>query len=237
MKNLFISKRILRWMFLPILLLGFLSVSSSGDNMSGKIIVVDAGHGGIDPGANRPGVLEKDINLSIALLVKDSLRKQGAKVIMTRDTDEELSELCDNEKVRDRYHRDLNARLEMVEESDADLFVSIHANASSKSRSRGVECYYYAKSAEGKRLAESVNEQLRVITGKPHEVESGPFFVLRRNKVPAVLIEVGYITNPDERTLLQSPEYQQSLAEAIATGIRNYFDNSTLATLAKFMRH
>ncbi len=236
MRTLFISSRLLTWMFLPILLMGFLKVSiSSSDALSGKIIVVDAGHGGIDPGANRPDVLEKDINLNIALQVRETLRQQGAKVIMTRDTDTELSGLCDNEKVRGRYRRDLNARLEMVEESDADLFVSIHANTSSKPQKRGAECYYYSKSVEGKRLAEALEQQLQTITNTTQEAASPPFFVLRRNKVPAVLIEVGYITNAEERDLLQSPEYQRRLAEAIAAGICDYYKDSALTTFARIL--
>jgi N-acetylmuramoyl-L-alanine amidase len=114
-----------------------------GQTLTGKIIVVDAGHGGIDPGANRPGVLEKDINLAIALQMRDILQSRGAKVILTRDTDVELSDQCENEKVRGRYRRDLNARLQAIQESDADLFVSIHANANSSPKRRGIECIYH----------------------------------------------------------------------------------------------
>ncbi len=197
-----------------------------GQTLTGKIIVVDAGHGGIDPGANRPGVLEKDINLAIALQMRDILQSRGAKVILTRDTDVELSDQCENEKVRGRYRRDLNARLQAIQESDADLFVSIHANANSSPKRRGIECFYAPKSAAGKSLAVSIQEQLRQVAQIEQEAEPADFFVLRRNKVPAVLVEVGFITNPEERKLLQSPDYQRKIAEGIVSGIASYYSFS-----------
>jgi N-acetylmuramoyl-L-alanine amidase len=201
----------------------------AAETLVGKIIVVDAGHGGIDPGANRPGVLEKDINLAIALQMRDILQSHGAKVVLTRDTDIELSGQCDNEKVRGRYRRDLNARLEAIQESDADLFVSIHANANSNPNRRGIECFYAPKSEAGRALALSIQEQLRLIAPIEQEAEPAAFFVLRRNKVPAVLVEVGFITNPEERVLLQSPEYRRKIAEGIVAGIASYYQSTASA--------
>jgi len=199
----------------------------SGQSLEGRIVVVDAGHGGIDSGANRPGAIEKEINLAIALQVRDNLKGYGAKVILTRDSDVELSDLCDNEKVRGRYRRDLNARLEMVEESDADLFVSIHANASTNPRRRGIECYYAASSEAGKRLALAIQEQLRSVAPVSQVAKSADYFVLRRNKVPAALVEVGFITNAEELALLQTPEYQRALAVAVASGIDRFCKESS----------
>jgi len=201
------------------------SYRSGRESLSDRIIVIDAGHGGIDSGANRPGILEKDINLAIALEIRDILKQHGARVILTRDTDRELSGLCDNEKVRGRYRRDLNARVEMIQESDADLFVSIHANACSKPDRRGIECYYSGKSEKGKLLAASIEEQLRVTAPISQEAKPADFFVLSRNKVPAVLVEVGFITNPEEGAKLESPQYQKELAEAIVLGISQYYNS------------
>lgn len=194
--------------------------------VSGKIIVVDAGHGGVDSGANRLGVVEKEINLAIALQLRDALKAHGAKVILTRDTDTELSELCDNEQVRGRYHRDLNARVEMIQESDADLFISIHANTSFKQQKKGIECYYSNKIENSKKLALAIQERLGTIAPVSQGAEPARFFVLRRNTVPAVLVEVGYITNPEERANLQSPEYQGKLAQEIAAGVTNYYQQA-----------
>jgi N-acetylmuramoyl-L-alanine amidase len=225
MRNLYIAKsQFILCLFFTMLVIGTLYAHDDVTHkLSNKIIVVDAGHGGIDPGANRPGVLEKDINLAIALALKNVLNQYGAKVVLSRQTDIELSPECDNEKVRGRYHRDLAARVEMAEESDADLFISLHANAVSNTKRHGAEVFYYAKSESSKALSNAILAELgKVVTTTP-TANPGDYFVLRRNKIPAALIEVGYITNIEERTLLQSPEHQQKLAEAIAKGIYNYY--------------
>ncbi|MBP2628859.1 MAG: cwlD 3 [Firmicutes bacterium] len=225
MKILYIAKRHFILLLLPmILLIGTLYAHDGMTyKLSGKIIVVDAGHGGIDPGANRPGVLEKNINLAIALDLKNVLNEYGAKVVLSRQGDVELSTECDNEKVRGRYHRDLTARVEMAEESDADLFISVHANAVSNVKRQGAEVFYYAKSDASKALSDSIQAELGKVAKAAPTPNTADFFVLRRNKIPAALIEVGYITNIEELSLLQSPEYQQKLAEAIAKGIYNYY--------------
>ncbi|MDF2563889.1 MAG: cwlD 3 [Massilibacillus sp.] len=217
--------RFIGFLIPAMLLLGtFVSVHTLSHTLTGKVIVVDAGHGGIDPGANRSGVLEKDINLAIALDLKDILNQYGCKVILSRQADVDLSGECDNEKVRGRYHRDLAARVEIVEESDADLFISIHANAVANDAKRhGAEVFYYSKSDSGKTLANSIQGELCKVTEANRTAKNADYFVLRRNKIPAALIEVGYITNMEERMALQTPEYQKKLAEAIAVGIHKYY--------------
>lgn len=232
----YIARRNFLWALFPAIVFTFIVLydMSVGHSLTGKIIVVDAGHGGIDSGANRPGVLEKEINLAIALQLRDALKEREAKVVLTRDTDVDLSDLCDNEKVRGRYRRDLNARLEMIQESDADLFISIHANTSSKPRRRGVECYYAAGSDAGKLLALAIQDQLRTVAPISQNAKPADFFVLRRNKVPAVLVEVGFITNKEEADLLQSSEYQRGLAKAIASGITAYYRPSLSAMVKQY---
>lgn len=210
--------------FLVVFLTGIIICwATSSSRLAGKIIIIDAGHGGIDPGANRPGILEKDINLAVALYIKNILNSHGAKVILSRESDVDLSDQCDNTKVRGRYHKDLAARLELVEKSDADLFVSIHANSNGNAKRRGAECFYSAKSAPGKVLANTIQAELHTTVNANEKANPGNYFVLRRNKVPAVLIEAGYITNREERTLLMSSDYQQKLASAIASGIIKYY--------------
>lgn len=223
MRMLYFSKRHFILSLLPVmLLLSTLYAYDVTHKLASKVIVVDAGHGGIDPGANRPGVLEKDINLAIVLALKDVLNQNGAKVVLSRQTDVELSPECDNDKVRGRYHRDLTARVEMAEESDADLFISIHANAVANPRRHGAEVFFSAKSEPGKSLANFIQIELCNVTQTSRTAKVADYFVLRRNKIPAVLVEVGYITNMEERLLLQTPEYQKRLAEAIAKGIYQF---------------
>ncbi|HWR45987.1 N-acetylmuramoyl-L-alanine amidase [Sporomusa sp.] len=224
MRILYIGKRHFSLFLIPtMLLLSTLYAHNATHIITDKVVVVDAGHGGIDPGANRPGVLEKDINLAVALQLKDVLNQYGAKVVLSRQLDVELSTECDNEKVRGRYHRDLMARVEMVEESDADLFISVHANAVTNAKRHGAEVFYYNKSEKGKALANSIQAELCNVTETSRTAKDADYFVLRRNKIPAVLIEVGYITNMEERQQLQSPEYQRKLAEAIAKGVYTFY--------------
>lgn len=230
MRVLYLAKRHFLVFLLPSLLIfpafslmKTLYVLDITSTLTGKVIVVDAGHGGIDPGANRRGVAEKDINLAIALELKEVLNRYGAKVVLSRQSDIELSPACDNEQVRGRYHRDLIARAEMAEESDADLFISIHANAASNAKRQGAVVFYCAKSEAGKLLAESIQAELCAVTQAGRLAKTADYFVLRRNKIPAVLIEAGYITNPAERQSLQTPDYQHKLAEAIAKGINTYY--------------
>jgi len=226
MKMLYIRIYKLVLTLLPVIALcGLIVICNAMNNepLSSKVIIIDAGHGGVDTGANRPGVNEKDINLAVALHVKDVLNSYGAKVLLSRDSDIELSGFCDNSRVKGRYRKDLAARLEMVEESDADIFISIHANSSTSTKKRGAECFYYAKSESGKALANSIQAALHSEIAGASKANPGDYFVLRRNQKPAVLIEVGYITNLEEMTLLKSPDYQRKVAEAIANGILNYY--------------
>jgi N-acetylmuramoyl-L-alanine amidase len=224
MRNLYVAKNqfILCLLFTMLVISTLYAHDDVTHKISSKIIVVDAGHGGIDTGANRSGVFEKDINLAIALELKNVLNQYGAKVVLSRQADIELSPECDNEKVRGRYHRDLAARVEMAEESDADLFISLHANAASNTKRQGAEVFYSAKSESSKALSNAIQAELGKVV-KSTAANTADYFVLRRNKIPAALIEVGYITNIEERSLLQSPEYQRKLAEAIAKGIYNYY--------------
>lgn len=224
MRMIYVGRRYFSFFLVPVILLAnLLFANEAAPQLADKIIIVDAGHGGVDTGANRPGIVEKDINLAVALRLKTILNHYGAKVVLSRQTDIELSTECDDEKVRGRYHRDLAARIELVEESDADLFISIHANAVGNAKRHGAEVFYYAKSEQGKLLANAIQTELHTITHTPSAASPGNYFVLRRNKIPAALIEIGYITNPDEKRLLQNEAYQQKLAETIALGICNYY--------------
>ncbi|VBB09896.1 n-acetylmuramoyl-l-alanine amidase [Lucifera butyrica] len=227
MTVLYVPKRRLVFGLLPVLLLGLFAAYSTlaSQPLSGKLILVDAGHGGVDSGANQSGIQEKNINLAFALALKEALQRQGANVVLSRDQDMELSGQCDNPRVKGRYRRDLAARLEMVTESAADLFISIHANASPDTRRQGVDTYYNPKSASGKALAHSIQEELKKVTVASEKEAPGNYFVLRRNTVPAALIEVGYITHAAERNLLQSPEYRARLVEAIVKGICSFYQS------------
>jgi len=192
-------------------------------------IVVDPGHGGIDGGAgNKNDILEKQINLEVALKLKKELLVEGFKVILTREEDRSLEELS-NLKAS-RYRRDLDARKNIINSNEPLLFVSIHCNSSPRSVARGAIIYYYPDSVEGERLAKCIGQSIDENLYKGYlgentlrtEVMSEDFFVLRESDFAGVLIEIGFLTNPEEKKLLMDEEYQQSLARAIKKGILIY---------------
>lgn len=175
------------------------------------VVVVDAGHGGKDPGAIGVGGLkEVDVILPIARQVEALLERQGVQVLMTR---------------KDDYFVDLQPRVTMAERANADLFVSIHANSiGGRPDVQGVETYYYSS---GGRLARSIhNSILQATDAKDRGVRQARFYVLRKSSMPSVLVEVGFVTNRQEAAKLASPDYQSQMAQAIARGILQYIQQN-----------
>lgn len=195
-----------------------------------EIIVVDPGHGGIDGGTNIGDLLEKNINLDIALKLKKELRKQSYKVIMTREVDESLEKYSDINS--SRYRKDLNARKTIIDKNDPTVFVSIHVNSSKKSSSRGVKVYHYPTSIEGKKLAESICFSVDEIVYDSFLKESSirtevigeNYYVLRETQNTGVLVEVGFITNEEDRKLITDDNYQNKIAQAISEGVKKYIE-------------
>ena len=173
------------------------------------VLVIDPGHGGRDPGAvGINDLYEKHVVLPVSLEVAALLREQGVNVVMTRSTDRAL---------------DLEPRVQIAERANADLFVSIHANAISLSRPdvNGIETYYY--SDEGLRIAQYVHESLLQATGRPDRgVRRARFYVIRRTSMPAVLLEIGFVTGAEDAPLLATDAYRSLTAQAIARGILQY---------------
>lgn len=168
-------------------------------------VVLDAGHGGTEPGCEFMGVLEKDITLSVTLALKKKLEESGIDAVLTREVDQNVS---------------LDKRCSIANAANADLFVSIHCNSYMDDSSiNGFEGYYY-QDEDSKRLADlilSAAENYPSI--KTRNVKEENYKVLRDTKMPAVLLEIGYLSNKVERTNLQSSEYQNTLAQAIFEGI------------------
>lgn len=178
--------------------------------LAGRVIVLDPGHGGVDPGAPAPGSLEeKDITLSIARKARELLAEAGARVVLTRDGDQTIG---------------LYERADLANQAGAELFVSIHANTSPFRSAAGIETYYYPGSTEGRRLAAILQRALVARLGRPdREVRRADFVVVREPAAPAALIECGYLSNREEARLLTSGEFQLRIARAIAEGIIRYF--------------
>ncbi|MGD9682966.1 MAG: N-acetylmuramoyl-L-alanine amidase [Candidatus Obscuribacterales bacterium] len=176
--------------------------------LTGKTIMLDPGHGGNDAGAIRDSIQEKDINLAVALKLKEQLEAAGATVIMTRDTDTTLA---------------LRQRVEMIGARKPDIFVSIHTNASLSSKVDGIEAYYH--SADSKPLADSVYQSLvDGLSEKGNRMSRRELAVVHHQLAPAVLIEIGYLSSKHKRDLLVKDDYQTRVASAVTTGIEEYFD-------------
>lgn len=192
--------------------------------LSGKIIVIDPGHGGPDGGAvGKNGLVEKDVTLQIAFDLRDYLQQSGALVYLTRETDTDLVQ--NDSQVSRRKAEDLMNRLEFVKRQDADLFISIHLNSFPKNRYFGAQTFYNPKSDENKRLASLIQAELirQLENTKRFPKANGDLYLLKHSPVPTCLIEVGFLSNPTEAELLATREYQQKIAASIYYGIIQFF--------------
>ncbi|NPV53570.1 MAG: hypothetical protein HPY71_08600 [Firmicutes bacterium] len=197
--------------------------------VTGKIIVIDPGHGGIDPGANdAQGVKEKDIVLAIASELRTLLGTVKAIPIQTRLGDWDLSDIYPDE--RTRHRQDLMARVHIAHKSQADALVSIHVNKSRSASASGAVTFYNPNQPESKRLAAALQRRLRELQPETAGwILPGDYYILRESKVPTVIVEVGFISNPEEKRLLLTGEYRQKLAQAIFEGLCDFFRGSPLS--------
>jgi N-acetylmuramoyl-L-alanine amidase len=187
-------------------------------------VVIDSGHGGIDPGKiAADGTLEKNINLAIALDLRDMLTVCGVPVSMTRQTDISIHD-ADCDTVRSKKVSDMHNRLKLYEQ--ADTVIAIHQNHYGASKYRGAQVFYSANHPSGQVLAESVQTSFAALLQRDNTREikkaTDGIFLLSHTTKPAVLVECGFLSNPDERELLKSPTYRQQVALAIAAGYWNY---------------
>ncbi len=189
-----------------------------------KIVVIDAGHGGKDGGAvSVLGDAEKEINLAIGLMLKDKLQKKGVGVIMTRDTDAGLyNEIDSNKKVAD-----MKKRCQIINESGADLMISIHQNNYQSEGVRGAQVFYYSDSPEGEKAAGILQNHLRDNLDKENGRKAKAndnYYILKNVECPAVIAECGFLSNYEEAELLKSEAYQEKVADALCDGICEYLE-------------
>lgn len=195
---------------------------SSHHAFATPVILLDVGHGGIDGGTSAKGVLEKDINLAISQKLYLLLRSKGYAVIINRLGDYALSD--DNRWLnsRSRHHRDLAQRKSLSEEVSTDIVVSIHANWSKKAAIRG-PVVLHQKEGRSYLLAEAIQSRLNDLYGTRHGIEWGkPFYLLNQVKHPAVIVETGFLSNAKDLAMINDPEGQKRIAQAIADGIIFY---------------
>ena len=186
--------------------------------LAGKVIVLDAGHGGKDKGTSVSGVYESDINLSLVNRLKNSLNKHGVDVVLTRSSDYDLS----SPNVSRRKKSDFDNRIKLINESGSDLYLSIHMNYLLDSRYYGAQVFY---TVGNEKIAELIQNSLVKNLNSPLKAKklNNSIYMYKQLTIPGVLIECGFLSNDRERKLLVTEEYQERLVEAILEGLFKYF--------------
>lgn len=196
--------------------------NTEGCTTGERCVVIDAGHGGDDPGKiGINGALEKDVNLCIAEKLKKYLETDGIRVVLTRETGEGLyDETASNKKVQD-----MKRRIEKIEETDPLLTVSIHQNSYPEEYVHGAQVFYYNGSNEGERLAQLIQEQLRKGLDEENHRQIKPndsYYLLKKTKGTIVIVECGFLSNTEEAEKLCRDSYQDRVAWSIYKGIAQY---------------
>ena len=198
--------------------------------ISGKIVVLDAGHGSPDGGGvGTSGVFEKDLNLTITKLIGNYLSQSGAHVIYTREDDNSIADDLDA-KLREIKRSDLKNRKNIKNNSGADLFVSIHMNKFEQPQYKGAQVFYAQNSEQSKKLAETIQGKIKAFAdttnNREAKVNDNSIFILKDSTIPSILIECGFISNSEEEKKLLTESYQKEIAFAIFSGINEYISNN-----------
>lgn len=194
--------------------------------VSNKVVVIDAGHGKPDEGAeSSSGTTEAQTNLKIALKVQNLLEQSGCEVILTRSDDEAIYDL-DSDTLREKKISDIQNRVKIGNESQADIFVSIHLNKIPQSQYYGWQTFYKQDNEDGKKLATCIQSNLnnsiqRENNRVPLTIDN--VYIIKHVEIPTAIVECGFLSNPEEEKLLLDDNYQNKLAWGIYTGIIDYF--------------
>ncbi len=192
--------------------------------LQGASIVVDCGHGGDDPGKiGAAGTREKEINLAIGQKVKAFLESYGCTVTMTRTTD---AALCDD-STENKKQQDMKNRCRIIDETGADLTVSIHQNSYTDPGVKGPQVFYYEHSEEGRKAASCIQDALNTMldVGRPREIKANDtYYLLKRTKSAVLIVECGFLSCPEEEEKLNQESYQQMVAEAVCAGAADYLN-------------
>lgn len=194
-------------------------------SVTSNVIVIDPGHGGEDGGAvGVTGIKEKDLNLKIALKLKEKLLNSGINVVMTRETD---IMLCDKNQQKKRKRTDFDNRIKIAQNYNNAIFISIHMNYFEDNSQSGAQIFYSKNNPESKEIASILREELKNSLNPNNKRQIKPsgkeIYLLSNLKIPACLIECGFISNPTEEQLLMSDKYQEKIAETIKNGLLKYF--------------
>ncbi len=216
-------KLLILYMFLfSILIIDYMHVKATNLNLLGKTIYIDPGHGGRDSGATYKNIYEKDINLIMSQKIEKLLIAKGAAVYLTRDKDIDLSTTSKNKK-----RSDLTNRAKLINNSNANIYISIHLNYINSSTWKGLQIFYTNKNKENKNIAESITSYLKENTNNIREPkEENSYYMYKQITKPGILIELGFLSNPNDRYRLTHETYQDELATNISNAIEKYLLNN-----------
>lgn len=235
-------KKFIPYFIIVIVVTGLVFVSFNSDNNSAvqsssdktPVIIIDAGHGGVDGGAvSADGTQEKGLNLDIALKMKSYLENLGYKIILTRSDDTSIHD-SDAQTIRQKKVSDLHNRLAIIESNPDSIFVSVHQNYYTQSKYSGTQVFYSVNNPESEKLA--LNIQSSVVSSLQHDntrqiKQSGSsIYLLHNSTVPSVLVECGFLSNPEETEKLKNEDYRMQMAEAVCKGIINYLNGKESET-------
>ncbi len=196
---------------------------SNNQSLLGKTIYIDPGHGGIDSGTTYKKIYEKDLNLLMSKKLRTSLETLGAKVYLTRENDKDLS--LSN---RNRKRSDLISRAYLINKTKPDLYLSIHINYLSDSRYKGLQIFYNNKNKENENIALSLTKHMKEKTYNVREPKyNNTYYMYKNITEPGVLIELGFLSNPDDRYRLTHEEYQDKLINNLTYSINEYFNEKS----------
>lgn len=201
------------------------SISALSWAAANKLVVVDPGHGGADPGAvGSGGAVEKEITLAVAQKLADYLKQSGASVLLTRESDVML---CDpgTTGYMAKKRQDLTRRVNIANDNNADAFVSIHVNSfRADSRQHGAQTFSQPGSEESRELSQCIQAELiRLLKNTNRKPKQVDYFTNRKTNMPSVIVEIGFVTNPQEEKMMLDPAYQTKVAFAVYAGIVKYF--------------
>jgi N-acetylmuramoyl-L-alanine amidase len=200
--------------------------------LSGKVIALDAGHGGADGGAeSKEGLVEKNINLGITLYLRDYLQQAGAIVVMTREEDKDLANV-NTKGYSSRKTEDLKQRVQYVTQNKSDLFISVHLNSIPSSRYSGAQTFYSSTNSDNAVLATLIQNELKSNLLNTHRIAKTikTMYLLKNLKMPSALVEVGFLSNPVEAKLMADQSYQQKVAASIYQGILRYYSGEKVGS-------
>lgn len=190
-------------------------------NLLGKVIVLDAGHGGKDEGASSGQIKESTLNLTLTKKLEKELISRGAIVYLTRQDNNDLSTTTVNRKKNDLYNR-----AKYINKISPNMYISIHLNSSPQSTWRGLQIFYTDKNKENKTIAESLTKELKKQIPNVREIKKdNTYYMYKHITKPGVLLEAGFISNPNDNYLLRNKEYQDKLIISLADSIEKYYQN------------